>query len=249
MADLILLEDVHRSYPMGHGEVRALRGVSLRVERGEYVALMGPSGSGKSTLLQLIGCLDRPSRGRYRLDGTAVDDLGDEALSRLRNRKIGFVFQAFFLIPQLSVAENVELPLVYQGVERPQREARAAQVLASVGLGERRSHRPRELSGGECQRVAIARALVSSPDLILADEPTGNLDSRTGEEIMDLLGGLNDQGVTVVLVTHDVAKARRARRVILMQDGEISRELVGAERGAALDAAAAGRDPAASSRG
>ena len=243
MTDLIRLEDVHRSYPMGHGEVRALRGVSLRVERGEYVALMGPSGSGKSTLLQLIGCLDRPSRGRYRLDGTAVDDLGDEALSRLRNRKIGFVFQAFFLIPQLSVAENVELPLVYQGVERPQREARAAQVLASVGLGERRSHRPRELSGGECQRVAIARALVTRPDLLLADEPTGNLDRRTGEEITGILEQLHAEGVTVVVVTHDVTKARRAQRVIQMQDGRIERELRGTELEELVDAleAAAGR--------
>ncbi len=230
MQALIELEDVHRSYAMGQGEVRALRGVSLRVERGEYVAVMGPSGSGKSTLLQVIGCLDRPTRGRYVLDGTPVADLDDEGLSLLRSRKIGFVFQAFHLIPQLDVAENVELPLIYQGVEPASRAKRGAEVLARVGLSERSRHRPRELSGGECQRVAIARALVADPDLLLADEPTGNLDSGTGEEIMDLIDGLNEKGVSVLLVTHDLAKARRARRVVLMRDGAIARELVGEER-------------------
>jgi putative ABC transport system ATP-binding protein len=227
MAALLELEDVARSYPMGRGEVHALRGVSLRAERGDYLALMGPSGSGKSTLLHLLGCLDRPTRGRYRIDGTDVAGLDDEALSRLRNRKIGFVFQAFFLIPELDVAENVELPLVYQGVARAERGARAARALASVGLSARREHRPRELSGGECQRVAIARALVTEPDLLLADEPTGNLDSRTGEEIMDVLDGLNANGVTVVLVTHDAEKARRARRVIRIQDGVIAEDYAG----------------------
>jgi putative ABC transport system ATP-binding protein len=242
MPSLIELEDVHRSYAMGHGAVRALRGVSLRVERGEYVAVMGPSGSGKSTLLQMIGCLDRPSRGRYVLDGTPVAELDDEELSRLRSRKIGFVFQAFHLIPQLDVAENVELPLVYQGVDPASRAQRSAEVLAQVGLSGRSAHRPRELSGGECQRVAVARALVASPDLLLADEPTGNLDSRTGEEIMDLLDALNAKGVSVVLVTHDLAKARRARRVVLMQDGAIAREFVGDERLEALGSLDAGRD-------
>jgi putative ABC transport system ATP-binding protein len=232
--ELLALDDVARSYPMGRGEVHALRGVSLRAERGDYLALMGTSGSGKSTLLHLLGCLDRPTRGSYRLDGTDVAALDDEALSRLRNRKIGFVFQAFFLIPELDVAENVELPLVYQGVPRTEREARAARALASVGLSARRAHRPRELSGGECQRVAIARALVGEPDLLLADEPTGNLDSRTGEEIMDVLDALNARGVTVVLVTHDEAKARRARRVIRIQDGRIVEERAG-------DGAARGR--------
>jgi putative ABC transport system ATP-binding protein len=242
MPSLIELEDVHRSYAMGQAEVRALRGVSLRVERGEYVAVMGPSGSGKSTLLQLIGCLDRPSRGRYVLDGTPVAELDDEELSRLRSRKIGFVFQAFHLIPQLDVSENVELPLVYQGVDPASRAERSAEVLARVGLSGRSTHRPRELSGGECQRVAVARALVASPDLLLADEPTGNLDSRTGEEIMDLLDALNAKGVSVVLVTHDLAKARRARRVVFMQDGAIARELVGEERLGALASLDAARD-------
>jgi putative ABC transport system ATP-binding protein len=227
VAELIELEDVARVYPMGAGEVQALRGVSLRAGRGDYLALVGPSGSGKSTLLHLLGCLDRPTRGSYRLDGTDVAELDDEALSRLRNRKIGFVFQAFFLIPQLTVAENVELPLVYQGVPRAEREERARRVLASVGLSERRHHLPRELSGGECQRTAIARALVGEPDLVLADEPTGNLDSRTGEEIMDALDRLNVNGVTVVLVTHDAEKARRARRVVRMQDGVIAEERAG----------------------
>jgi len=245
MPSLIELEDVHRSYAMGQGEVRALSGVSLRVERGEYVAVMGPSGSGKSTLLQLIGCLDRPSRGRYLLDGTPVAELDDEDLSRLRSRKIGFVFQAFHLIPQLDVAENVELPLVYQGVDPASRAERSTEVLARVGLSGRSGHRPRELSGGECQRVAIARALVANPDLLLADEPTGNLDSRTGEEIMDLLDALNAKGVSVVLVTHDVAKARRARRVVLMQDGAIAHEGVGEGRLRGL----ASLDPGREARG
>ena len=232
MPALLELEDVARSYPMGRGEVHALRGISLRAGRGDYLALMGPSGSGKSTLLHLLGCLDRPTRGSYRIDGTDVATLDDEALSRLRNRKIGFVFQGFFLIPELNVAENVELPLVYQGAARAEREARAERALASVGLSARREHRPRELSGGECQRAAIARALVGEPDLLLADEPTGNLDSRTGEEIMDVLDALHAKGVTVVLVTHDAGKARRARRVIRIQDGVIAEEHAGAGRGA-----------------
>jgi putative ABC transport system ATP-binding protein len=176
------------------------------------------------------------------LDGTPVAELDDEELSRLRSRKIGFVFQAFHLIPQLDVAENVELPLVYQGVDPASRAQRSAEVLAQVGLSGRSAHRPRELSGGECQRVAVARALVASPDLLLADEPTGNLDSRTGEEIMDLLDALNAKGVSVVLVTHDLAKARRARRVVLMQDGAIAREFVGDERLEALGSLDAGRD-------
>jgi putative ABC transport system ATP-binding protein len=219
------------------------------MERGEYVAVMGPSGSGKSTLLQLIGCLDRPTRGRYVLDGTPVADLDDEELSRLRSRKIGFVFQAFHLIPQLDVAENVELPLIYQGVDAALRAERSADVLARVGLAERSRHRPRELSGGECQRVAIARALVADPDLLLADEPTGNLDSTTGEEIMDLIDGLNEKGVSVVLVTHDLAKARRARRVVLMRDGTVARELPGAEKEGMLDSLDAPREPRARRRG
>jgi putative ABC transport system ATP-binding protein len=228
MPDLIEVDDVHKTHRMGEREVHALSGVSLRVARGDYLAVMGASGSGKTTLLHLLGCLDRPSSGSIRLDGTDVSGLDDDELSRLRSRRIGFVFQAFHLIPQLSVAENVELPLIYQGVEGTQRAERARRMLASVGLAERASHRPSELSGGECQRVAIARALVAEPDVLLADEPTGNLDSRTGDEIMDILAGLHAGGVTIVLVTHDPDKARRARRLIEMRDGRLASETVGA---------------------
>jgi putative ABC transport system ATP-binding protein len=221
MPDLIEVDEVCKTHQMGAREVHALAGVSLCVARGDYLAVMGASGSGKTTLLHLIGCLDRPSSGQIRLDGTDLSQLDDDALSELRSRRIGFVFQAFHLIPQLSVAENVELPLVYQGVDAASRAERARRVLASVGLAGRAEHRPSELSGGECQRAAIARALVAEPDVLLADEPTGNLDSRTGDEIMDLLEGLHAGGVTIVLVTHDPAKAERARRRIEMRDGRI----------------------------
>jgi putative ABC transport system ATP-binding protein len=228
---LIRVEDLTKRYWMGGTEVQALNGVSLSVERGEYLAVMGASGSGKSTLMHLIGCLDRPTTGHYWLDGIPVEGLSDEQLSALRNRKISFVFQSFNLIPQLSVIENVEVPLIYRGVERAQREAMADRVLESVGLARRRGHRPNELSGGECQRVAIARALVTQPDIILADEPTGNLDSRTGDEVMEILARLNAEGTTVLMVTHDVFRAQSARRVIQMQDGKITNQLVGAEIG------------------
>jgi putative ABC transport system ATP-binding protein len=240
---LIRLEDVCRTYPMGRTQLHALRGVSLSIERGDYMAVMGPSGSGKSTLMHIAGCLDRPSSGRCRIDGIWVEDLPDEELSRVRNRKMGFVFQSFFLISQLSVQENVEVPLVYAGVDREQRSELAREVLGRVGLGARLGHRPNELSGGECQRVAIARALVTRPDLLLADEPTGNLDRRTGEEITGILEELHADGVTVVVVTHDVTKARRAQRVIQMQDGRIQRELRGTDLEGLADAleAAAGR--------
>ena len=224
MHELIELDDVRKTHWMGERAVSALDGVSLRVSRGDYLAVMGASGSGKTTLLHLMGCLDRPSSGSIRLDGTDVAGLDDAALSHLRSRRIGFVFQAFHLIPQLSVAENVELPLIYQGVEGTRRAERARDVLASVGLEKRQLHRPSELSGGECQRVAIARALVAEPDMLLADEPTGNLDSRTGDEIMEILEGLHAHGVTIVLVTHDPAKARCARRCIEMRDGRIAGE-------------------------
>ncbi len=227
---LIRIQDAHKQYPMGEGTVHALQGVSLEVERGEYVAIMGPSGSGKSTLMHLIGCLDRPDSGRYWLDGAPVEDLSDEELSALRNRKVAFVFQAFNLIPQLSVIENVEVPLVYRGTDAEERTRRAERVLASVGLSPRREHKPSELSGGERQRVAIARALVAEPDLILADEPTGNLDTRTGAEVMALLGELNRAGTTIVMVTHDIENARRAKRLVQMRDGRIERELSGAEK-------------------
>lgn len=201
----------------------------MRVERGEYVAVVGASGSGKSTLMHVAGCLDRPTSGRFWLDGAAVEVLSDEALSELRNRKVGFVFQSFHLIAQLSVLENVELPLVYAGVSATQRKERAKAGLDAVGLGDRMLHRPNELSGGECQRVAIARALVGEPDLVLADEPTGNLDRRTGEEIQERLEELHARGMTLVVVTHDLEKAARARRVVRMEDGRIARELAGAD--------------------
>ena len=216
---LIRLEEASRRYQVGDAEVPAVRGVSLAIERGEYLALMGPSGSGKSTLLHLLGCLERPSSGRYWFDGEPVEDLSDDALSDLRGRRIGFVFQSFFLLPELDVVENVEVPLFYQGVMRAERRDRAAEILARLGLGARLRHRPNELSGGERQRAAIARALVTDPDLLLADEPTGSLDSRTGDEILELLEARNDAGTTLVVVTHDAEKGRRARRLLQMRDG------------------------------
>jgi putative ABC transport system ATP-binding protein len=227
---LIEALDIRKSYPMGETRVEALAGVSLRIDRGEYVAIMGPSGSGKSTLMQLLGCLDTPTSGSYRLDGTAVDGLDDDALSALRNRKIAFVFQSFNLIPQLTVLENVALPLCYRDTPRAEGESRAERMLASVGLSQRTGHRPGELSGGECQRVAIARALVTEPEVILADEPTGNLDSRTGQEVMEILADLNRRGTTIVMVTHDPSKAKQAERLIQMRDGRVRRELRGAAK-------------------
>jgi len=221
MSGLIEVRDVHKTHAMGAREVQALDGVSLSVGRGEYVAIMGASGSGKTTLLHLMGCLDRPSRGQVAFDGTDLDVLDDDALSGLRNRSIGFVFQAFHLIPQLTVAENVELPLVYLGVEPELRAERAARLLARVGLASRSGHRPNQLSGGECQRAALARALIVEPLVVLADEPTGNLDSRTGDEIMALLETLHASGVAIVMVTHDPARARRADRLVNMRDGRI----------------------------
>jgi putative ABC transport system ATP-binding protein len=224
---LVEIKDLARTYMMGETEVQALRGVSLNVDRGEFVAIIGPSGSGKSTLMHLLGCLDRPSSGRYWLDGTAVEGLQDQELSRLRNRKVGFVFQTFNLISQLNILENVEVPLLYMGMERSQRHELCMKMLQAVRLGHRSTHRPNELSGGENQRAAIARALVTNPDIILADEPTGNLDTKTGTEIMEILDDLNKKGTTIVLVTHELSKVKWARRVIYMQDGEIRRELIG----------------------
>jgi putative ABC transport system ATP-binding protein len=218
----ILVEEVHRSYRMGDAELSALRGVSLSIEPGEYVSLTGPSGSGKSTLLHLIGCLDRPTSGRYRLGGQAVETLSDAELSELRNRSIGFVFQAFYLIPELSVRENVEVPLLYRGLSAPERAERALAALDSVGLGERVHHRPGQLSGGERQRVAIARAVVGDPAILLADEPTGNLDSRTGDEVTRLLEGLHERGASLIVVTHDADRAARAGRSVHMRDGRIA---------------------------
>jgi len=232
---LIEVKDLARTYVMGEMEVHALRGVSLTVDRGEFVAIMGASGSGKSTLMHLLGCLDRPTSGNYSLDGTPVEKLSDQELSRLRNRKVGFVFQSFNLIPQLTVLENIEVPLIYMGMARTRRLDLCKEVLDSVGLGHRGTHRPNELSGGENQRVAIARALVTKSDIIFADEPTGNLDTKTGAEIMEILQGLNERGTTVVLVTHEIAKAKWARRLIQMNDGLILREFTAKEKDRLVD--------------
>ena len=221
---LVALRDVARVYPRGTREVAALAGVSLEVREGEKLAIMGPSGSGKTTLLSILGCLDRPTRGEHLFDGRRVEGLGDDELSRLRNRTIGFVFQAFHLIPQLTVAENVETPLLYAGAPPGEWRARALAALDRVGLAGRADHRPGELSGGEAQRAAIARALVTDPRLLLADEPTGNLDSATGEEIAALLDELHARGRTVVLVTHNEALARRAGRLVRLRDGRIEAE-------------------------
>ena len=220
-APVAWLEAVGKDYPRGATSVHALSGVTLRIAAGELIAVMGASGSGKSTLLAILGCLDRPTSGEYRLGGQRVADLDDPALSRLRNRTIGFVFQSFHLIPELTVLENVETPLLYGDVPAAEWRARAGRCLDRVGLGHRVDHRPSELSGGEAQRAAIARALVTEPWLLLADEPTGNLDSATGEEIADLITGLSDQGRTVVLVTHNEGLAARARRVVRLKDGRI----------------------------
>ena len=220
-APIIRLENVTRTYRMGDVEVRALDGVSLVVEPGDFVAVMGASGSGKSTLMNLIGCLDRPTAGRYLLEGREVSGLGRNALAEIRNRTIGFVFQSFNLLPRTSAIENVELPLVYGGVSQTDRRRRAGEALRRVGLGERLDHHPSQLSGGQQQRVAMARALVSDPRLILADEPTGNLDSRTSAEVMSLLRGLSESGLTVVLVTHEPDIAAWASRVVKMHDGRI----------------------------
>jgi putative ABC transport system ATP-binding protein len=211
--------DVHRSYVMGETRVDALRGVSLTVAQGDYVAIVGPSGSGKSTLMHLLGGLDRPSAGALRVGGRDVSTLSGDELAQVRNATIGFVFQAFQLLPRTSAVDNVGMPLVYRGVRRAARRRRAREALERVGMGHRLDHRPAQLSGGEQQRVAIARALVGDPQVLLADEPTGNLDSRTGEEVITLLEALNADGVAVVLVTHDRDVAARARRVVRVRDG------------------------------
>jgi len=218
---LIRAHDLRKTYRLGPTEVHALRGVDLEVAQREFVAIMGASGSGKSTLLHLLGCLDRPSAGAYRLDGTAVESLSDAELSRLRNQRIGFVFQAFNLILQHNVLENVELPLIYGGIGRTIRHKRSLEILQQVGLGKKIHHRPTELSGGEVQRVAVARALAVEPLLLLADEPTGNLDTQTGEGIMKLFADLNYRGTTILMVTHNRDIAAYADRLIEMRDGRI----------------------------
>jgi putative ABC transport system ATP-binding protein len=222
---VIRLEHVSRVFQVGGSEVRALDDVTEHIAPGEHVAIMGPSGSGKSTMLNVVGCLDRPTAGRYVLDGREVSRLDDAALTEVRRHTIGFVFQSFHLVPRLTAAENVELPMVFAGVARPQRRARVAAELAAIGLTPRADHRPEQLSGGERQRVAIARAMVMRPRVLLADEPTGNLDSRSGLQVLELLDHLHAAGLTLVVVTHDPNVARRAGRVVLMADGRIARRV------------------------
>jgi putative ABC transport system ATP-binding protein len=222
---VIRIEDITKVYQMGEVQVHALRGVSMRVEPGEIMTIMGPSGSGKSTLMNVIGCLDQPTSGTYWLDGEQVGRLDDDQLAAIRNRKIGFVFQTFNLLARTTALENVMLPLIYAGISRAERVRRAREALEAVGLGERLEHTPNELSGGQQQRVAIARALVNQPSIILADEPTGNLDSRSGREVMEILQRLNrEQGLTVVMVTHDPVIAHHTRRILHLYDGRIARE-------------------------
>jgi putative ABC transport system ATP-binding protein len=222
---MIATEDLWKTYDMGsEQQVQALRGVNVRIERNEYVAIMGPSGSGKSTLMNLIGCLDTPSKGRYWLNSQLVSELDDDELARIRNKEIGFVFQTFNLLPRASALHNVELPLIYAGMAPEQRIARAKESLEAVGMGSRMNHKPNELSGGQRQRVAIARALVNNPSIILADEPTGNLDSQTGIEIMALFDRLHAQGNTIVLVTHEHDISEYAHRVIHIKDGLVYRD-------------------------
>ncbi len=221
---LVFLEDVKKSYRIGDQEIRALDGVTLRIEEGEFLSIIGPSGSGKSTLMHLLGCLDTPSSGRMEICGHDLSKASADKLADVRNREIGFVFQSFNLLPKLDVVHNVELPLIYSGISGRERRTRAIEVATTVGLGDRLGNRPTQLSGGQCQRVAIARALVNRPRILFGDEPTGNLDSATGEMILEMFRQLNRDGKTVVLVTHDPDVAAVSKRVIEIRDGRIQRE-------------------------
>ncbi len=226
---VIVTRNLQREYQMGTERVRALQGVDMTIRKNEFVAIMGPSGSGKSTMMNLIGCLDTPSEGEYWLNGYRVSELGDDALARIRNKEIGFVFQTFNLLPRASALANVELPLVYAGASSKVRRERAKGALTSVGLGDRMDHKPNELSGGQRQRVAIARALVNNPSILLADEPTGNLDSTTSEEIMNLFKKLHADGQTIIIVTHEPDIAAHANRQIILKDGKVARDTSSAE--------------------
>jgi len=218
---MITMKDIIKTYQMGDTTVHALDGITVSIQRGEFVAITGPSGSGKSTLLNILGCLDRPTSGSYQLDGAEVATLNDDQLALTRNKKIGFVFQSFNLLPRISAVKNIALPLVYSGVEDHERMSRALSALSKVGIAERKDHRPNELSGGQRQRVAIARALVTDPAILIADEPTGNLDTKSSLEIMDIFCGLHDQGRTIIMVTHEADIAAYAKRVIRFRDGKI----------------------------
>ncbi|HCY89859.1 MAG TPA: macrolide ABC transporter ATP-binding protein [Chitinophagaceae bacterium] len=226
MTSILHLEDIRKSYYLGKHELPVLKGISLDIFKNEYVALMGPSGSGKSTLMNILGCLDSPTSGRYILNGKDVSRMEDDELAAVRNKEIGFVFQQFNLLPRLTAAENVALPLIYGGVSKKERMERAAEVLRKVRLDDRMHHKPNELSGGQCQRVAIARALINNPSIILADEPTGNLDSKTSYEIMEMLGKIHDEGNTVILVTHEEDISGFARRIVRLKDGIIESDRV-----------------------
>ena len=241
--EVIVTSNLWKTYEMGDQKVHALRGVNLRIRHNEYVAIMGPSGSGKSTLMNLIGCLDSPTQGKYWLNGHNVSELNDDELARIRNKEIGFVFQTFNLLSRATSLHNVELPLIYNGTPAAERIARAKSVLESVNLGSRMHHKPNELSGGQRQRVAIARALVNSPSIILADEPTGNLDSRTGDEIMGLFDDLHAQGNTIVLVTHEPDIAEYAHRIVTIRDGVVASDRESTRDRTAIDARKANAAP------
>lgn len=226
MDNLIEIRNITKLYEMGEEKLYALRGVDLEIKKNEYVAIMGPSGSGKSTLMNIIGCLDTPTSGDYKLNGKDVHEMDDDELAEIRNKEIGFVFQTFNLLPRSNAVHNVELPLIYSGVSKSERIQRAQDALANVGLADRMNHKPNELSGGQRQRVSVARALINKPSILLADEPTGNLDTKTGEEIMELFKELNNKGNTIIIVTHEEDIARHAKRIVKIRDGMIESDSI-----------------------